>query len=417
MNSSRMPEDDRMTPSMGSTAFFESPELVAVFIVGTLLATALVVFSAPLVTASGGVHASTSGAGPHPIQEPMIGSSSQQSGSISNSSVTFDNQTSNGSTVTVENVTLSEPGFIALHTNGYATGPAPAEYSIIAVSNRLSSGYHQNVTINVSDAPAANPPGLNKTQLNTTQTLAVTVYRDTNGNQRFDFVRSAGSDDPGFVWSGDVISDTARIRLPSEAPKTASATFKNQTLRNGTITVASARLPQGGFLVAHNATFRRTGDAVTTAVGLSRYLPPGNYTNVSLRVLQGSLDTTQIVTVRPSLDTNDNQRYDYFTSDGFRDVAYETNSEPVAVSAVVRVPPSNEASAPTRTARRTSEPAQLPVATATPSSSGSTSTSPATSQNDKIGPDGITDGLGLWIIGAGLVIVVVGIVVIVWVRR
>ena len=413
-----MSEDGNMTLSMGSTdstAFIEPSRSVVMLAVGVLLVTGLIVFSASVATASGGVYASSGSVGSLSIQDSLAEGPIQQADSITNSSISFGNQTSNGSTVAIENVTISEPGFVAIHTSGYATGEAPAEYSIIAVSERLSSGNHQNVTINVSDAPAANPPGLNQTRLNTTQTLAATVYRDTNGNQQFDFVQSAGSDDPGFVKSGDVISDTARIRLPSEAPKTASAVFKNQTLGNDTITVASAQLPQGGFLVAHNATFRRTGDAVTTAVGLSRYLPPGNYTNVSLRVLRGSLDTTQIVTVRPSLDTNDNQQFDYFTSDGFRDVAYETDSEPVTVSAVVRVPPSSDADAP-GTARRTSEPAQLPVATDTPSSSSASRASP-TRENDENGSSGVAGSLSRWMIGAGLAIVIVAIALIVWVRR
>ncbi|HET7324411.1 MAG TPA: metal-dependent hydrolase, partial [Halococcus sp.] len=112
--------------------------------------------------------------------------------------VEFSNQTSNGSTVVIERATLPEGGFIALHAGGYAVGPAPADASIIAVSEYLPAGQYENVTIEVSNAPPGNYPGLNCSRLNESGTFAATLYRDTNGNQRFDFVRSFGQTDTAY---------------------------------------------------------------------------------------------------------------------------------------------------------------------------------------------------------------------------
>jgi membrane-bound metal-dependent hydrolase YbcI (DUF457 family) len=254
------------------------------------------------------------------------------------------NQTSSGATVTVQRATLSQPGFVAIHTSSYADGLVGPNESIIAVSQRLSAGTHHNVTIDVSHAPPGNAPGLNRSQLNETTTLAATVYGDTNDNVRLNSVRSLGENDTLVTQNGSVVRDSARVRVPSPPRRTASVAFRNQTLQNDTLTVAKARLPRGGFLIAHNESYQRTGDALTSAVAISRYLPPGNHSNVTLSVAQGALTESQTVTIRPSLDTNNNQQYDFVTSDGFQDVAYETvnRSGVITDPAQVRVPGSGQ---------------------------------------------------------------------------
>jgi hypothetical protein len=393
---------------------FTGPIAVAVVLI--ILALTL---SSPLVAASVGADDHPGINDRQPQQEPPESNTTQQNTSTTGPAVTFKNQTTNGSTVTVESVTLPEPGFVAVHSGGYAIGPAPPEYSIIAVSDRLSAGRHQNVTIDISNAPPGNSPGLNQSQLNTTETLAATAYQDSNGNQQFDFVQSDGADDVTVLASGDVVSDLARVTVPTPTPQTASVVFRNQTLQNNTVTVEKARLPRGGFLIAHNASYRRTGDALTTAVGLTRYLPPGNYTNVSVRLLPGALNRTQIVTIRPSLDTNDNQRYDYTNSSGFQDVAYEANSEVITTSAVVRAPPSQQPiPASTQTQTRTSTSTDLPTDSPTPSSTASTTPPPSwSSQGGGNGVGGSINNLGITGIVGAFVVVVIGAILILRVIR
>ena len=271
------------------------------------------------------------------------------------------NQTSSGATVTIQRATLSQPGFVAIHTSSYADGLVGPNESIIAVSQRLSTGTHHNVTIDVSHAPPGNAPGLNRTQFNQTTTLVATVYGDTNRNERLDSVRSLGENDTLVTENDNVVRDAARVRVPTPPRRTASVTFRDQTPQNGTLTATKARLPRGGFLIAHNESYRRTGDALTSAVAISRYLPPGNHSSVTLSVKQGALDESQTVTIRPSLDTNNNQQYDYVTSDGFQDVAYETvnRSGTITDLAQVRVPASEQTPATARppTSRSPSTPA------------------------------------------------------------
>jgi membrane-bound metal-dependent hydrolase YbcI (DUF457 family) len=275
-------------------------------------------------------------------------------------SVTLRNQTTNGSTVTVRSVTLSKPGFVALHTSSYADGLVGPNESVIAVSKRLSVGTHQNVTITVSNAPPGNAPGLNQSQLNTSATLAVTVYADTNGNKRMDSVQSFGETDSLVTHNGTVVSDIAGITVPSsEKRQQASVSVRNQSLTGDSLTVESARLPDGGFLVVHNDSYLPPENApLESAVGVTKYLKPGQHRGVSVPLLQGAVTTDQTLVVVPYRDTNGNQRYDYITSDGFRDVAYEdrTGNQSAVINETVSV-----------TAERTESTTESPeTATTTP---------------------------------------------------
>jgi membrane-bound metal-dependent hydrolase YbcI (DUF457 family) len=318
-----------------------------------------------------------------------------------NATVAFANQTTNGSNVTIESATLPEGGFIAIHSSGYTTGGASATSSAIATSEHLEAGEHTNVTVEVSNAPPGNYPGLNRSQLNESGPLTAMVHRDTNGNERMDYVRSLGANDTAYSGSeGRPVADSAGITVPTTKEPAASVTFRNQTLQNGTLVVEEAHLPDGGFLVIQNESYQRTSDALTSSVGLSSYLPPGNHTNVTIELLPGALDHAQTVTVRPSRDTNSNQRYDYIRSDGFRDVAYTAanGSGVVTDSATVRVPGSNR---PTRT--------QTPGSTPTKTAASTESSTMTAAQGGTGGSSGLFDGLGPLLLLA-LLAVVAGVI-------
>jgi len=70
------------------------------------------------------------------------------------------------------------------------------------------------------------------------------------------------------------------------------------------LTVDSASLSKGGFLVVHD-------DSINgTVLGRSEYLAPGAHTNVTIET-SADLRPGQKLVIVPHLDTNDNRRYDY----------------------------------------------------------------------------------------------------------
>jgi hypothetical protein len=326
----------------------------------------------------------------------------------SNASVELTNQTTNGSTVTVKRATLPNGGFVVLSNDPYSEIGILGE-TMIAISEPLSPGTHRNITLDVQHSP---PGGyVNRTSLNTTSDYSVGVYHDSNNNSRFEFITSGGETDSAYlVGSGSerrFVSDAATITIPrSTSPTpTASIQFQDQSTSGSQVTVRSVTLPDGGFVVVHSESYLRGGDPLQSAIGLSQYLSAGTHRNVSVRLVNGSVQQSQTLIAIPSRDTNSNQTYDYVRSDGFQDVPYTAENEPVTDKASVTVPSSavstsDSSPTPTTTAK------SLSTTTAgTPTRSDTSQ--PATGEAGRSGDEG-----GHWLSGNILLIAIIIVLVV-----
>ena len=256
----------------------------------------------------------------------------------SGASIEIANQTSNGSTVTIRRATLPEGGFLVLSTDPYSE-IVNLEASMIAVSDSLPSGKYRNVTLDVQRSP---PGGIqNRTSLNTTSDYSVSAYRDSNNNSQFDYIISGGSADEAYVTGTGrqerFVSDAALVTITgSDIPTPdASIRFQDQPTNGSSVTIGSVMLPDGGFVIVHNQSYLRDGDPLSTAIGLSRYLPAGTHRNVSVALIEGSVQQKQTFVAIPSRDTNGNETYDYIRSDGFQDVPYTAQNQPLTAQAIV----------------------------------------------------------------------------------
>jgi major cell surface glycoprotein (TIGR04216 family) len=107
------------------------------------------------------------------------------------SSVTFNDQQSSGQTVTVEQATLEDGGFVVIHDESGA---------VIGSSRYLPPGtYSLAFTL---DEP-----------LQETSTLTAMLHRDTNGNELLDFVATGGDQDGPYTSDGSPITDSAQVRV------------------------------------------------------------------------------------------------------------------------------------------------------------------------------------------------------------
>lgn len=118
--------------------------------------------------------------------------------------VTFENQTSNGSTVSVESVNVPRGGFVVIHDRRVIEGEAVG--SIVGESDFLEAGTHRNVTVEL-DEP-----------LNESQRLVAVAYRDTNDDQEFDFVSSNRTADGPYTKqdSREAVNEIAFVTLEEE---------------------------------------------------------------------------------------------------------------------------------------------------------------------------------------------------------
>lgn len=143
--------------------------------------------------------------------------------------VAMDNQTTNGSIVTVRSVTLSEGGFVAVQNE---SGAAPD--AVRGHSTYLDAGSHQNVTVRL-DEP-----------LSKTRTLTAQAYTDTNGDQRFQYDSSGGTTDtPYRTKDGSLMgTDAATVRVPGSDPdETQPTDTPTPTVTPASDTPTDARTP------------------------------------------------------------------------------------------------------------------------------------------------------------------------------
>ena len=281
--------------------------------------------------------------------------------------VSFENQTSNGSTVVVDAVNSSDGTFVAIHDASLLEGNVIG--SVIGVSEYLERGEHENVSVELFDVSGAD---FAASELTENQTLIAMPHLDTNHNGTYDFVATDGAEDGPYVdETGQPVVDDASVTVEAmeddvtnetnvtdnvtdnetnvtdnetEAAATASVEFNDQTTSGEVVGVASANLSEGGFVVIHDATLL-DGDVFGSVIGASEYLEHGEHDSVSVQLYdvpglethQTSLKEDQTLVAMAHLDTNDNETYDFLTTSGEEDGAYVGDSGPVIDDAEVTV--------------------------------------------------------------------------------
>ncbi|RDZ63638.1 hypothetical protein C5B90_10915 [Haloferax sp. Atlit-12N] len=264
----------------------------------------------------------------------------------------FDDQESDGSNVTVASANLSEGGYIAiLDENG----------SVVGATDYLEPGEQENVTVPLLES------------LNESATLTAQAHLDTNDNQTLDFLTSNGTEDGPYTVNGTPVTDDAEVTVgeeptteeptteeptteeptteeptteePTDEP-TATVEFEDQNSNGVSVTVASATLSEGGFVVIHN----ESGDVV----GISNYIEESD-SNIRI-FLTESLSESATLTAMAHLDTNNNQQLDFLSSDGAEDGPYTMDGSPVTDDAEVTISEEPTTEEPTTEEPTTEEP-------------------------------------------------------------
>jgi hypothetical protein len=142
-------------------------------------------------------------------------------------SVTFDDQTSNGTSIVVDSVTMPEGGFISIHDERFvadddtvAVGPG----SIVGFSRYLDPGTHTNVGVELFDDSRLDTSPYENDRLDDGTTLIALPHKDTNDNEVWDFYPGATGEDGAYKEGpqsdDDVplnrITDTAEITVPDD---------------------------------------------------------------------------------------------------------------------------------------------------------------------------------------------------------
>ena len=124
--------------------------------------------------------------------------------------VTFENQTSNGTSVVVDEVNSSNGTFVAIHETT-ATGEVG---EVIGVSEFLPAGPHENVSVELFDVAGLET---NRTALTQNGTLVTEPHLDSNDNREFDYLTTNETEDPPYLnGTGEPVTDDAFVTVDSE---------------------------------------------------------------------------------------------------------------------------------------------------------------------------------------------------------
>ncbi|ELY29244.1 hypothetical protein C500_11020 [Natrialba magadii ATCC 43099] len=108
--------------------------------------------------------------------------------------IEFEDQQQNGSVVVIDEVTLSDGGYVVITDGADATEP-------LAVSEPLSDGTHEELTIDRDDDSEQELLGR----------LTATVHQDTADEDDFAYAETDGTEDQPYLSAGYPVSDTATV--------------------------------------------------------------------------------------------------------------------------------------------------------------------------------------------------------------
>ena len=129
-------------------------------------------------------------------------------------SVSISNQTTDGTTVTVDSASLSNGGFVTIHDGSLTDS---AFDSVRGTSAYLEAGSHSDIEVSL-DAPYESDG-----------TVIAMPHQDTNGNEAYDFVSSDGADDGPYTADGAAVTDDASLTVDASATPTPTPTPTEET--------------------------------------------------------------------------------------------------------------------------------------------------------------------------------------------
>lgn len=230
--------------------------------------------------------------------------------------VSFEAQTSGGSTVVVEEVTLPEGGFVTMHDSSLEDGDVFG--SVVGTSEYLEAGTHEDVTVSLEKP------------LTEDDTLFGMAHMDTDGDQIYSFVSSNGEEDGPYTVDEEPVMDGGDVTV------SATVETSEQPTDGQSVLVDRVELAEGGFVTVHDSSIE-DGDVFGSIRGTSAYLEAGVHEDVRV-MLDEPLTDDETVYPMAHTDSNDNEVYDFEETEGEADGPYvDANGDPVMTPTDVTV--------------------------------------------------------------------------------
>ncbi|WP_324720895.1 DUF7282 domain-containing protein [Salinimicrobium sp. HB62] len=170
-------------------------------------------------------------------------------------------------TITINSVSMSNPGWVVLHRDNNGSPMVP---EIISVPERVESGPTQNVTIELADGE----------EVTDGETLWVMLHTDGGILGTYEFETVNDVDAPITDAQGNVVAESFMVSVEGEA--VSSFTANDQDLVNGVVYVESITMEQDGYVVIHASNEAGDGPMVPEIISEPVYLEAGTYSNVGV---------------------------------------------------------------------------------------------------------------------------------------
>ncbi|MWV38303.1 CARDB domain-containing protein [Natrialba sp. INN-245] len=145
---------------------------------------------------------------------------------VGTATITFSDQESDGETVVVDAVDLSEGGFVAVY-DGMDVGADPE--GVVGVSDYLESGEHEDLEIALDDPLTESGP------------LVAVVHHDTTGDETFQYAETDGEEDEPYVADGGgPVLDAAFVTIEEPTEPEATLVVSDQEGDGETLVVDEA---------------------------------------------------------------------------------------------------------------------------------------------------------------------------------
>ena len=211
--------------------------------------------------------------------------------------IAFPNQTTNDTAVTVESVTLPDGGYVGLHRGPYNASNATS--SAIGATGHLEAASYENVTVAVGTVP-----GVNATEPNRRVRLSAVAHTDSDGDRRFQYVSSNGSEDEPYV-EGDPVNATALVTVETSPDTTAPAgnTTTTPADTNTTPAANATTTPEAATTANQNTTATATTVSATTTPAGATTTPANTTVPANTTTVQRTSSVTPTTTPTPVTDT------------------------------------------------------------------------------------------------------------------
>ncbi len=198
-----------------------------------------------------------------------------------------------GGMLTINAVSMSNPGWVVIHRDNNG---APMVPEIISVPKMVEENTTSDVVIELKDGE----------EVEDGETLWVMLHTDDGVIGEYEFNGTNGLDAPITNEAGDIVTESFMVSLAN------AVTANEQDLVNGVVNVESIKLEQDGYVVIHASNEAGDGPMVPQIISKPVYLEAGEYENVGVPLTDdANVEAGDVLWIMLHNDTGEEQVYEF----------------------------------------------------------------------------------------------------------